>query len=716
MSQNFEDFEKFAAAADESGLAVALVDEQSRQVAAANNNSICAALNPGEKFCAACSEFCGQAFERTVNSSVYDYQCFAGLDCRAVPISRNSGQFVVITGRAFSKAENYHRAADRAVSGDWARFQPAEFFGNILMTASTASIEKLGNAVASMSDERPENGTRKSGEIHEKDAGPEQGAGTEAVDDQPKAPAEETESTELSRLIRKFHEESMTSAAVSPPEPKPKLGADAGELSALRSLFDSLMKTGYHQACEEFLDFIAARYGMTSLFWFEVRENHLRKTMARGPLGEKTIEVGLTADHPLFVQAARRRLPLVLRERLKSGTASKRVLNLFPMTVGDEIRAAVGVEGPIADRTVQRTLGRIVQAAASQLEILKLRDNVMQHDWLARAVKKFNESLKTIDADDFWLRITQISAELLCAERASLLVRNEKSDRLQAKAAIGSMIDLPTEISVGERVAGPALKTGNPLVVADIADFTAPAPEEWKYKSDSFITFPVSIGERKLAVLNFTDRVRGEAFTDRDLELLQAITPQIAMAIDRATMKDKAVEFEQLSVTDPLTGLLNRRYLQERLSEEIQRSKRHHFPMSLLMLDVDEFKSYNDTFGHLAGDAALKIIAGILKDNLRGDDVAVRYGGEEFAILLPQTSSEEASVIAERIRMQVERTEFPHRRITASIGIAKTTADVNLPDDIIWAADRALYEAKGRGRNNVQLYSDFGDSFIEKIH
>ena len=138
--------------------------------------------------------------------------------------------------------------------------------------------------------------------------------------------------------------------------------------------------------------------------------------------------------------------------------------------------------------------------------------------------------------------------------------------------------------------------------------------------------------------------------------------------------------------------------------------------MSLLMLDVDKFKSYNDTFGHLAGDAALRIVANILKENLRGDDVAARYGGEEFAILLPQTSSEEASVIAERIRMQIERTPFPHRHITASIGIAKTTADLNSPDDIIGAADRALYEAKDRGRNNVQLYSDFGDSLTEKIH
>ena len=135
----------------------------------------------------------------------------------------------------------------------------------------------------------------------------------------------------------------------------------------------------------------------------------------------------------------------------------------------------------------------------------------------------------------------------------------------------------------------------------------------------------------------------------------------MAVAIDRTVLKDKAGEFEQLSVTDPLTGLLNRRYLEKRLVEEIQSSKRHRFPMSLLMVDVDDFKSYNDMFGHPAGDTALKIVASTLQDILRGDDVAARYGGEEFAVLLPQTASMEAAAIAERLRQRVEHTEFPKR-------------------------------------------------------
>lgn len=138
--------------------------------------------------------------------------------------------------------------------------------------------------------------------------------------------------------------------------------------------------------------------------------------------------------------------------------------------------------------------------------------------------------------------------------------------------------------------------------------------------------------------------------------------------------------------------------------------------MTLMMIDVDRFKSYNDTFGHPAGDEALRIVAGILKENLRGADVAARYGGEEFAVLLPQTTVEEAVQIAERIRRQIERCSFPHRRVTASIGIASSGPDISTPDDLIWAADRALYQAKELGRNMVRVFDGNGDPLGNNVH
>jgi len=138
--------------------------------------------------------------------------------------------------------------------------------------------------------------------------------------------------------------------------------------------------------------------------------------------------------------------------------------------------------------------------------------------------------------------------------------------------------------------------------------------------------------------------------------------------------------------------------------------------MSLMMLDVDEFKSYNDSFGHPAGDAALKIVAGILNDAVRGEDVAARYGGEEFSILLPQTTSAEAAAIAERIRRQIEKTEFPKRRVTVSIGIASSANETGSPEELINAADSALYEAKNQGRNNVQIFDGLTGAANSKIH
>ena len=138
--------------------------------------------------------------------------------------------------------------------------------------------------------------------------------------------------------------------------------------------------------------------------------------------------------------------------------------------------------------------------------------------------------------------------------------------------------------------------------------------------------------------------------------------------------------------------------------------------MSLMMLDVDEFKSYNDAFGHLAGDAALRIVAQVLQDILRGADVAARYGGEEFAVLLPQTTSVEAAAIAERLRQRIEHTEFPRRQVTVSIGIAAISNELDTPADLIGAADHALYEAKNHGRNKVQVYDGFGKPFTENIH
>jgi diguanylate cyclase (GGDEF)-like protein len=160
-------------------------------------------------------------------------------------------------------------------------------------------------------------------------------------------------------------------------------------------------------------------------------------------------------------------------------------------------------------------------------------------------------------------------------------------------------------------------------------------------------------------------------------------------------------DLERLSTSDALTGLYNRRYLTQRLSEELVRSYRHKGSFSVLMGDVDEFKKYNDAFGHPAGDEVLKKVASILLHSTRSVDCTARYGGEEFAVLLTGTSGEVAAEVAERIRARVEGQEFHGRKITISIGIAEFPADGQTADEVISSADEALYAAKRAGRNKV---------------
>ena len=167
-------------------------------------------------------------------------------------------------------------------------------------------------------------------------------------------------------------------------------------------------------------------------------------------------------------------------------------------------------------------------------------------------------------------------------------------------------------------------------------------------------------------------------------------------------------ELKRLSITDALTGLSNRRYLEARLEEEIKRSHRNGSPMSFMMIDVDEFKPYNDNFGHTEGDRALQIVARCLRETLRGADVAVRYGGEEFSILLPQTNIKEAFLTAERVRQRVEQTEFPNRKVTVSIGVAACPPKCTLTG-LVSSADKALYEAKRAGRNCVKVFEEEDD-------
>jgi len=170
-----------------------------------------------------------------------------------------------------------------------------------------------------------------------------------------------------------------------------------------------------------------------------------------------------------------------------------------------------------------------------------------------------------------------------------------------------------------------------------------------------------------------------------------------------ARLREGRQELERLSVTDVLTKLYNRRHLMETLTAEIQRCRRNKHALSVIMADVDEFKEYNDAFGHLAGDTVLTEVASVLRKFAREVDCVARYGGEEFLLVLPETQVEGATKLSERIRAQLASTEFGGGKVTLSIGIAEFPTHGDSPEAVIASADAAMYRAKRDGRDRIAV-------------
>ena len=394
-------------------------------------------------------------------------------------------------------------------------------------------------------------------------------------------------------------------------------------------------------------------------------------------------------------------------------------LYFFPIMVNKKLEAILRV----ADRVLKESDKQIFTAFCKQtslsIENYRLHQDLHKKFNRFATISELTKAMAPIQNYDTLLRtILDKSAELLKAEQGSLMLLDQETDvlLLEAKKGIIEGVTEKLRIHRGEGIAGKVAELGEPILVENLEkDPRIKQKNRQHYKTRSFVSVPIKIEDRIIGVLNLSDKASGEVFNEEDLNLIQSFANNAAIVMERNVFYNKTEELKKLTITDPLTGLLNRRYLYERLKDEVARSERHGYPLSLLMLDLDGFKYCNDTFGHLFGDKTLKVIAETILNTVRTMDIVARYGGDEFMVILPETDESLAIDIAERLRNNVAKKvvltqtqnsagEEP-RTLTASIGIACYPEHGETVELLLENVDKALYRAKNKGKNRIEVFS-----------
>lgn len=307
------------------------------------------------------------------------------------------------------------------------------------------------------------------------------------------------------------------------------------------------------------------------------------------------------------------------------------------------------------------------------------------------------------DPDILLARVSEMSCSLTPATACSVMLLSQDRTKLLAKAAYGlNPSELKVCFNVGEGVAGWVAQHGTPLLIDDVLKDSRFVEKERAQAIRSMVSAPMNARGEVIGVLTATNESPG-AFTKGDLDLLGFIANTIALDVQN-------IRLQRLSVTDALTGIFNREFLGRQLPEHLREAEKGQYPISIVMVDVDHFKSINDQYGHLVGDEVLKSVANCIGNAIRADDYVVRYGGEEFLVVLPRADVGRAWEIGERIRRQISEEQNLSQRTTVPVTISAGVAEhhylessAETAEALVLRADEALYLAKTRGRNRVEI-------------
>jgi diguanylate cyclase (GGDEF)-like protein len=314
----------------------------------------------------------------------------------------------------------------------------------------------------------------------------------------------------------------------------------------------------------------------------------------------------------------------------------------------------------------------------------------------------------TLELSEVLHLVMQKVSELLRAGNWSLLLLDEAARELYFEVAVGPGADRlrATRLPLDEGIAGWVVREGQPVLVDDARSdprFTARFDVLSGVETRSVLAVPLLAKGRTLGAIELVNGDGARAFTPEDLLTLRTIADYAAIAIDNAQAYER---IKELTVVDDHTGLFNARHLYRSLELEVARSGRYGHPFSVIFLDLDRFKAVNDRHGHQVGSAVLKEVGDLLRRALRSADVPIRYGGDEFVLLLPESDRAQALAVAERIRAQLEASCFLGDRelavrVTASFGVATFPEDGETAEAVLGAADSAMYRVKQGVRNGV---------------
>jgi len=393
-------------------------------------------------------------------------------------------------------------------------------------------------------------------------------------------------------------------------------------------------------------------------------------------------------------------------EIMKAGAADYIVKPFEPSAVAATVRRVLE-ERNVRSSKLYRDLAGDLAAKNTLLEnrMEQLNRLISETSTLYETARMLTSQLALADVLETVLRL---AGELFQAPAATVRLLDETGTRLELAAHAGLSEEYCRRgpVSLGASAAGRAALSGEPVHVLDVGRDEVYSKGELLQREGlrSLLCLPLLVRGRCIGVMTFYHR-EPHSYEPEELRFLTTFAGTVSIAVDNARLYG---EQSRLAVTDGLTGLYNHQRFHEGLAAEFGRAARYGHPLSLVLVDIDHFKSFNDACGHQAGDALLRTLAGLFKASARQHDQVARYGGEEFAFLLPQTDKRQATLLAERLCHVVERRQWegadviPGGRLTISLGVASYPEDAVQAAELVERADQALYRAKKLGRNQVQ--------------